>query len=252
MIKVENLYKTFKTTSEEKSLFGKKKIDFHAVKNLNFEVEEGQVLSLLGPNGCGKTTTLRMIAGMLEPAKGTAFIDGMDVRIHKQEIKSLIGYMTNNTSLYDRLTVLETVKFFAELNQIKTSEYQERASNLFKQLDMEKYLDKKISDLSTGMKQKTSIVRTLIHDPKIIILDEPTTGVDVTGQSIIMDLIKHIKDQNKTIIFSTHQLGEVKDIADKIIVMESGEKIFDGDKDMFQKINPKQTFNEIFMDMVNE
>ena len=90
MIKVENLYKTFKTTSEEKSLFGKKKIDFHAVKNLNFEVEEGQVLSLLGPNGCGKTTTLRMIAGMLEPAKGTAFIDGMDVRIHKQEIKSLI------------------------------------------------------------------------------------------------------------------------------------------------------------------
>ena len=99
MIKVENLYKTFKTTSEEKSLFGKKKIDFHAVKNLNFEVEEGQVLSLLGPNGCGKTTTLRMIAGMLEPAKGTAFIDGMDVRIHKQEIKSLIGYMTNNTSL---------------------------------------------------------------------------------------------------------------------------------------------------------
>ena len=86
---------------------------------MNFEVEEGQVLSLLGPNGCGKTTTLRMIAGMLEPAKGTAFIDGMDVRIHKQEIKSLIGYMTNNTSLYDRLTVLETVKFFAELNQIK-------------------------------------------------------------------------------------------------------------------------------------
>ena len=117
---------------------------------------------------------------------------------------------------------------------------------------MEKYLDKKISDLSTGMKQKTSIVRTLIHDPKIVILDEPTTGVDVTGQSIIMDLIKHIKDQNKTIIFSTHQLGEVKDIADKIIVMESGEKIFDGDKNMFQKINPKQTFNEIFMDMVNE
>ena len=174
MIKVENLYKTFKTTSEEKSLFGKKKIDFHAVKNLNFEVEEGQVLSLLGPNGCGKTTTLRMIAGMLEPAKGTAFIDGMDVRIHKQEIKSLIGYMTNNTSLYDRLTVLETVKFFAELNQIKTSEYQERASNLFKQLDMEKYLDKKISDLSKRMKQKTSIVRTLIHDPKIVILDEPT------------------------------------------------------------------------------
>ena len=113
-------------------------------------------------------------------------------------------------------------------------------------------VDKKISDLSTGMKQKTSIVRTLIHDPKIVILDEPTTGVDVTGQSIIMDLIKHIKDQNKTIIFSTHQLGEVKDIADKIIVMESGEKIFDGDKNMFQRINPKQTFNEIFMDMVNE
>ena len=252
MIEVKNLSKQFKAPSDEKGLFGPKKKPFWAVKDLNFDIKKGSVASILGPNGCGKTTTLRMIAGMLTPSKGTAFVDSVDVRKDKQTVKSKIGYMTNNTSLYDRLTVLETVKFFAELNQIKTSEYQERASNLFKQLDMEKYLDKKISDLSTGMKQKTSIVRTLIHDPKIVILDEPTTGVDVTGQSIIMDLIKHIKDQNKTIIFSTHQLGEVKDIADKIIVMESGEKIFDGDKDMFQKINPKQTFNEIFMDMVNE
>ena len=252
MIKVENLYKTFKTNSEEKGFFGKKKINFQAVKNLNFDVKEGQVLSLLGPNGCGKTTTLRMIAGMLEPAQGTAFIDGKDVRTHKQEIKSLIGYMTNNTSLYDRLTVIETVKFFAELNQIDQDTYMSRANDLFAQLDMNNYLNKKISDLSTGMKQKTSIVRTLIHDPKIVILDEPTTGVDVTGQSIIMDLIRSIKDQNKTIIFSTHQLGEVKDIADKIIVMDSGEKVFDGNNSDFQAINPKQTFNEIFMDMVNE
>ena len=128
LVQVENVFKSFG--------------DVNAVNGVSLDIEEGQFYSLLGPSGCGKSTTLRMIAGMLEPASGTAFIDGMDVRIHKQEIKSLIGYMTNNTSLYDRLTVLETVKFFAELNQIKTSEYQERASNLFKQLDMEKYLDK--------------------------------------------------------------------------------------------------------------
>ena len=185
MIEAKNLTKIFKVPTEEKSFFGAKKIDSAAVDDLSFSLKKGEVLSLLGPNGCGKTTTLRMLAGMLEPSKGTAFIDEIDVREDKQKIKSKIGFMTNNTSLYDRLNVLETIKFFAELNQIPENIYKPRAEDLFDQLDMNKYLLKRVSDLSTGMKQKTSIVRTLIHDPDLIVLDEPTTGVDVTGQSII-------------------------------------------------------------------
>ena len=219
MIEAKNLTKIFKVPTEEKSIFGAKKIDSAAVDDLSFSLKKGEVLSLLGPNGCGKTTTLRMLAGMLEPSKGTAFIDDIDVREDKQKIKSKIGFMTNNTSLYDRLNVVETIKFFAELNQIPENIYKPRAEDLFDQLDMKKYLLKRVSDLSTGMKQKTSIVRTLIHDPDLIVLDEPTTGVDVTGQSIILDLIKNIKAKGKTLIFSTHQLGEVKDIADKIVVI---------------------------------
>ena len=187
-----------------------------------------------------------MLAGMLEPSKGTAFIDEIDVREDKQKIKSKIGFMTNNTSLYDRLNVLETIKFFAELNQIPENIYKPRAEDLFDQLDMNKYLLKRVSDLSTGMKQKTSIVRTLIHDPDLIVLDEPTTGVDVTGQSIILDLIKNIKAKGKTLIFSTHQLGEVKDIADKIVVIKSGKKYLMVITIPFKKINPKKTLMKYF------
>ena len=252
MIEVKNLSKKFKAPSEEKGIFGFKKKDFWAVKDLSFNIKEGSVASILGPNGCGKTTTLRMIAGMLTPSKGTAFIDSIDVRKDKQTVKSKIGYMTNNTSLYDRLSVVETIKFFAELNQIPEDIYMPRAEKLFHQLDMTKYLSKRIADLSTGMKQKTSIVRTLIHDPDLVVLDEPTTGVDVTGQSVIIDLIRTIKDSGKTLIFSTHQLNEVRDIADHIVVMKSGEKIFDGNNEAFQALDSNKNFTEIFMELVNE
>jgi sodium transport system ATP-binding protein len=252
MIEVKNLSKKFNAPSEEKGIFGFKKKDFWAVKDLNFNIKEGSVASILGPNGCGKTTTLRMIAGMLTPSKGTAFIDSIDVRKDKQTVKSKIGYMTNNTSLYDRLSVVETIKFFAELNQIPEDIYMPRAEKLFHQLDMTKYLSKRIADLSTGMKQKTSIVRTLIHDPDLVVLDEPTTGVDVTGQSVIIDLIRTIKDSGKTLIFSTHQLNEVRDIADHIVVMKSGEKIFDGNNEAFQALDSNKNFTEIFMELVNE
>ena len=252
MIEVKNLSKKFKAPSEEKGIFGFKNKPFYAVKDLSFNIEKGSVASILGPNGCGKTTTLRMIAGMLTPSKGTAFVDSVDVRKDKQTVKSKIGYMTNNTSLYDRLTVLETIKFFAELNQVPEEIYKPRAEKLFTQLDMNDYLTKRIADLSTGMKQKTSIVRTLIHDPDLVVLDEPTTGVDVTGQSVIVDLIRTIKDSGKTLIFSTHQLNEVRDIADHIVVMKAGEKIFDGNNESFQNLDPNKNFTEIFMELVNE
>ena len=117
---------------------------------------------------------------------------------------------------------------------------------------MKDYLTKRIADLSTGMKQKTSIVRTLIHNPDLVILDEPTTGVDVTGQSVIVDLIRTIKESGKTLIFSTHQLNEVRDIADHIIVLKSGEKVFDGNNSEFQNLDPDKTFTEIFMEMVDD
>ena len=252
MIEVKNLSKQFKVPTEKKGLFGKKKKPLWAVDSLDFKVSKGSVVSILGPNGCGKTTTLRMIAAMLTPSKGTALIDSLDVRKDKQKIKSKIGYMTNNTSLYDRLNVIETIKFFAELNQIPEDIYIPRAEKLFKQLEMNDYLLKRVSDLSTGMKQKTSIVRTLIHDPDLVILDEPTTGVDVTGQSVIVDLIKSIKESGKTLIFSTHQLNEVRDIADHIIVMKSGKKVFDGNNKEFQNLNPNKSFTEIFMEMVDD
>ena len=252
MIETKNLSKQFKAPTEEKGLFGKKKKPFWAVKDLNFKIEKGKVASILGPNGCGKTTTLRMIAGMLTPSKGSAFVDGIDVRKDKQAVKAKIGYMTNNTSLYDRLNVLETIKFFAELNQIPKDVFEPRANKLFEQLDMKDYLTKRIADLSTGMKQKTSIVRTLIHNPDLVILDEPTTGVDVTGQSVIVDLIRTIKESGKTLIFSTHQLNEVRDIADHIIVLKSGEKVFDGNNSEFQNLDPDKTFTEIFMEMVDD
>ena len=123
IIQTKTLFKEFKMNSEKKGLLGPKKISFFAVNDLTFSLSQGKVLSILGPNGCGKTTTLRMIAGMLEPSKGTVIVDGIDVRRDKHKVKSRIGFMTNNNSLYDRLTVLETVEFFAQLNQIPADIY---------------------------------------------------------------------------------------------------------------------------------
>ena len=146
MIEVKNLSKQFKAPTEEKGLFGPKKKAFWAVKELDFQIKKGSVASILGPNGCGKTTTLRMIAGMLTPSRGTVFVDSVDVRKDKQTVKSKIGYMTNNTSLYDRLNVVETIKFFADLNHIPEDVYKPRAEQLFEQLDMKNYLLKRIAD----------------------------------------------------------------------------------------------------------
>jgi len=196
--------------------------------------------------------TLRMIAGMLTPSKGTAFVDSIDVRKDKQTVKSKIGYMTNNTSLYDRLSVVETIKFFAELNQIPEDIYMPRAEKLFHQLDMTKYLSKRIADLSTGMKQKTSIARTIIHDPDVMIFDEPTSGLDVMASRAIVDLIKSCREEGKTVIFSTHRMGEVNQVCDDIAMIYKGKLCYNNTLDQFKSEMTQPTFEEEFIHRVGK
>ena len=170
--------------------------DAKAVDNISFECSPGKIFGLIGPNGAGKTTTLRMIATMLKPTSGSISISGFDTIHNAQEVRKQIGFMTGQTALYDRLTPTEMVKYISDLHGIDHNIWK-RKNELFSSLDMTSFAERRIGQLSTGMKQKTSIVRTIIHDPPVMIFDEPTSGLDIMTSRAIMDLIRRCKRKAK-------------------------------------------------------
>ena len=150
-----------------------------AVDDISFECKPGRIVGLLGPNGAGKTTTLRMIATMLKPTSGSIMVSNYDTVTEGQAVRGEIGFMTGQTALYDRLTPTEMVKYIADLHGMDDKSFQKRKDKIFSMLDMNSFADRRIARLSTGMKQKTSIARTIIHNPAVMIFDEPTSGLDV-------------------------------------------------------------------------
>lgn len=216
MIKVNGLKKKF--VKMEK----KKKIEFYADNGISFETEDGQVIGILGPNGAGKSTLLRMLAGIMEPTEGTVEIDGMNYKKNELEIKQKIAFLSGNTKLYNRLTSRELLKMCGELYGMKENEIDKRIEEIVKIFQMEKLIDQKISNLSTGQTQKVSIARCLVHNPKYYILDEATTGLDLMASQIILDFIKNERDAGKTILYSTHYMEEAENICDKVIMINKG------------------------------
>ena len=186
MIKVENVTKEFPLSRKQRKELGdeyKTTKKICAVDNISFECKPGRIFGLLGPNGAGKTTTLRMIATMLKPSSGSIDVSGYDTVDQGQNVREQIGFMTGQTALYDRLTPTEMVKYIADLYGMKKEDFSKRKDYLFDALDMNSFSDRRISRLSTGMKQKTSIARTMIHDPSVMVFDEPTSGLDVNEKT---------------------------------------------------------------------
>ena len=247
MIEVSNLSKVFHLTKDQRKIVGSNKLrtkKFIAVDDISFKCLPGRIFCLIGPNGSGKTTTLRMIATMISPTSGEIKIKNQNVKFDPQTARKSIGFMTNQTALYDRLSPYEMVKYFSDLNGIPKDIFKKRCSEIFEKLNMNSFSNKRIGTLSSGMKQKTSIARTIIHDPEVIVFDEPTTGLDIMTSRSIIELIRDSKKEGKTIIFSSHRMEEVQALVDDIGIIFNGKMIFSGTKEDFEKQKESKSYDD--------
>jgi len=206
----------------------KKRGEIRAVENVSFTCLPGKIYGLLGANGAGKTTTLRMLATILEPTGGTAVVCGHDVVEEPEKVRANVGFLSTATALYPRLTAEELVEYFGRLNGLDEPTLKKRVDDIFNRLDMNGFRDRRCDKLSTGMKQKTSIARTLVHDPPVMIFDEPTTGLDVMTARTIITFISDCRDRGKAIIFSTHIMSEVDRLCDHVGIIHDGKLLADG------------------------
>jgi len=206
----------------------KKRGEIRAVDNVSFTCQPGKIYGLLGANGAGKTTTLRMLATILEPTDGTAVVCGYDVVEQPEKVRANVGFLSTATALYPRLTAQELVEYFGRLNGLDEPTLKKRIDDIFNRLDMNGFRDRRCDKLSTGMKQKTSIARTLVHDPPVMIFDEPTTGLDVMTARTIITFISDCRDRGKAIIFSTHIMSEVERLCDHIGIIHDGKLLAHG------------------------
>ncbi|MBN2019748.1 MAG: ATP-binding cassette domain-containing protein [Sedimentisphaerales bacterium] len=200
----------------------------NALTDVTFFAEKGMILGLLGPNGAGKTTLLRILSTALKPTTGTAVFDGVDILQNPLEVRRRIGFLSDNTGLYGRLTGREMIEYFGELHGIERHTLKSRVDELIELLSMKDFIDKRNDTLSSGMKQKVSIARTLVHDPQIVMFDEPTTGLDVVAAEAILQFIESCKQKYKTVLFCTHHMHEVERLCDNIAMLRRGRLCFTG------------------------
>jgi sodium transport system ATP-binding protein len=252
MIEIKELAKKFKVENPKKLSEQDKKDPrlagrfFHSVKNVSLRCQTGQVLGLLGPNGAGKTTTLRMLSTALTPDHGSIVIDNVDVVASPVQARKKIGFLSGSTGLYGRLTGRENIEYFGRLNGMDEKAIKAKINEIADQLDMHSFLDRRSENFSTGMKQKTSIARAVVHSPDVVILDEPTTGLDIMAAKTVIDIIRDLKQKGVPVIFSTHHLDEITELCDHITVIDHGLTTFDGTIDDFVGLSPNN-LHEAFM-----
>ncbi len=241
MIEAHNLTKTFKD---------KKRGVITAVENVSFTCRPGQIYGLLGANGAGKTTTLRMLATLLQPTSGGATVAGFDVATQPEEVRAHVGFLAASTALYGRLTARETLAYFGKLNGLTDAVIRARTQRLADELDMHEFLDRRCEKFSTGMKQKTSIARTLIHDPAVMIFDEPTLGLDIMAARTIVRFVRDCRARGKTVIYSTHIMSEVEKLCDTIGIIHGGKLLAEGTLESLRARYGQPDMEEIFVQAV--
>jgi sodium transport system ATP-binding protein len=213
MIVVENLTKSFRDL--RRGLV-------HAVTDICFEAHAGEICGLLGPNGAGKTTAMRILCTVLRPTSGTARVAGYDIVTQPAEVRQHIGFMSMNTAIYDRMSAWEMVEYFGRLYGMKGDALRQRMEDLFATLQMNNFRDVLGAKMSTGMRQKVSIARAIVHDPPVLIFDEPTAGLDVLVGRSVMQTIEHLRELGKCILFSTHIMREVERLCDRVAIVSQG------------------------------
>jgi sodium transport system ATP-binding protein len=223
-----------------------------ALDRVSFDVRPGEIFGLLGPNGAGKTTCLRILSTVLRPSSGTATVSGYDVVTHPTEVRQRIGFMSNNTGIYDRMTAFEMVEYYGRLYGLPDDLLKLRLERLFDTLQMNDFRDVLGAKMSTGMKQKVSIARAIVHDPPVIIFDEPTSGLDVLVARKVLATVQSLKDQGKCIIFSTHIMREVEKLCDRIAIIHKGAILAIGTLPELQEQHQQPDTEELFFDLIEQ
>jgi sodium transport system ATP-binding protein len=241
MIEARHLVKRFRD---------KKRGAVCAVNDVSFSCRPGEIYGLLGANGAGKTTMLRMLATILAPSEGTAIVAGFDVAKEPQKVRSSVGFLSTATALYGRLSAQEMVEYFGRLQGLDDATLRRRIDQIFARLEMDDFRDRRCDMLSTGMKQKVSIARTLVHDPTVMIFDEPTVGLDVMAARTIAAFIRECRDAGKTVVFSTHVMREVEKLCDHIGIIHNGKLLAEGTLAQLRERFAVQDLEDLFVKVV--
>ena len=225
----------------------KKRGEIRAADAVTFRADPGRIYGLLGANGAGKTTTLRLLATLLKPTSGTAIVAGHDVLRAPEKVRANVGFLAASTALYGRLTAREMIAYFGRLNGLQDADLRSRIERLADDLDMHEFLDRRCEKFSTGMKQKTSIARTLVHDPAVMIFDEPTLGLDVMTSRAIVKFVRDCRNRGKTVIYSTHIMSEVEKLCDVVGIIHDGRLMAEGTVAELKSKYGDTDFEEVFV-----
>ncbi|WP_102946312.1 ATP-binding cassette domain-containing protein [Stenotrophomonas sp. VV52] len=237
MIVAENLHKAFKTKTGL----------IKAVENVGFQAEDGRITGLLGPNGAGKTTTMRMLYTLMTPDQGRVLVDGLDASTQAVEVRRRLGVLPDARGVYKRLTARENIAYFGELHGMSAAQIRERTKVLSKALDMEDILDRQTDGFSQGQRTKTAIARALVHDPRNVILDEPTNGLDVMTTRALRGFLRELRDEGRCVIFSSHIMQEVAALCDTIVVIAKGTVMAAGTADELRAQTGEANLEDAFV-----
>ncbi len=222
-----------------------------ALDGISFHAEPGQVYGLLGPNGAGKTTAIRILSTLLRPTAGTAVVGGYDVLTHPAQVRRRIGYISTNTAVYDRMTAWEMVGYFGRLHGMSEEVLAERMESLFERLKMNDIRDLLGAKMSTGMKQKVSVARAIVHDPPVLIFDEATLGLDVLVARALLNTVAELRDHGKCILFSTHIMREAEKLCDRVAIIHYGELLSEGTLDELRERHNEHDLEELFFQLIS-
>jgi len=239
------------TFNVSKSFYDSKLGEIQAVQPTTVHIRKGEVFGLLGPNGAGKSTFLRLLATILTPSRGSAVLNGFDVATQPEDVKKSIGFLSGNTRLYGRLTPRELLRYFGALYDMDEGTIDARAREIFSLLNMHAFADQRIEKLSTGQTQKTSIARSILHDPAIFILDEPTLGLDILTSRSILEFIRTASQMGKTVLFSTHYMEEAERLCHRIGFMHRGEMLSINTLPGYAEASGKTNLADIFMSYID-
>lgn len=242
MVELRNVHKSFKTRKGHKQV----------LKDISFIAEPGEIYGLLGPNGAGKTTTLRIIATLLKADSGEVWVDGLNTALEGRKVWDKVGLLTGDMKLSGNLSPREMLKFFSDLNHIPKEISKKRIKELCEYLDMKDFLDRPIEKLSAGMKQKTSIAVSIVHDPDIIIFDEPTSNLDVLAVKVVVDFLHDASKQGKTVLLSTHVLSEAEKLCTRIGIILEGELIMNGTKEEILASYNSSSLEDVFFSLAKD
>jgi sodium transport system ATP-binding protein len=237
MIDVHDLHKQFKTKTGV----------VHAVKGVSFSARDGEITGLLGPNGAGKTTTMRMLYTLMHPDRGTVKIDGLDIARDAEAVRRRLGVLPDARGVYKRLTARENIAYFGRLHGMDEASIARRTEALGKALDMGDVMDRQTEGFSQGQRTKTAIARALVHDPRNVILDEPTNGLDVMTTRAMREFLRRLREEGRCVIFSSHIMQEVAALCDRIVIIAKGEVVAQGSAEEIRAATGEDNLEDAFV-----